>query len=98
MDILSVAATSLVSAGRQVQSRAVDLVNHSAGNYAQPASTYSPLLTGGSAALMTQNVEQPSGLISDAIGLLNASRQYEISASLVKSADDANKTLLRIFG
>jgi len=98
MDILSVAASSLISAGRQVQARAETLTAHAASNYFEPASLYSPLLTGGSAALLTQNVEQPSGLIGDAIGLLTASRHYEIAASLVKSADDINKTLIRTFG
>jgi hypothetical protein len=102
MDILGVAANSLISAGREVQFRAENLVNHASGNYFQPASLYSPLysplVTGGSAALFTQNVEQPSGLFGDAIGLLTASRHYEIAASLVKSADDVNKTLIRSFG
>ncbi len=98
MDILNVASTNLVSAGRAVQTRAENLVNHAAGNYFQPASLFSPLLTGGSAARLTQNVEQPTGLLSDAIGLLTASRHYEIAASLVKSADNMNKTLLRTWG
>jgi hypothetical protein len=98
MDILSVAATSLISAGRQVQTRAENLVNHAAGNYAEPAQLFSPLVSGGSAALLTQNVAQPNGLTIDAIGLLSASRQYEIAASLVKSAEDINKTLIRTFG
>ncbi len=102
MDILSVAGANLVSAGRAVQTRAVDLVNHASGNYFQPASLYSPLysplVTGGSAALFTQNVEQPSGIFADAIGLLTASRHYEIAASLVHSADQVNKTLIRTFG
>jgi hypothetical protein len=98
MDILGVAATNLVSAGRAVQTRTENFVNHSAGNYFEPPSLFSPLLTGGSVARFTQNVDQPSGLIGDAIGLLTASRQYEIAASLVKSADDMNKTLIRTFG
>lgn len=98
MDIVSVAASSLVSAGKAIQTRAETLVNHAAGNYAQPASLFSPLVSGGRAALLTQNVYQPSGLISDALGLLTASRQYEIAASLVHSADQVNKTLIRTFG
>ena len=98
MDILSVASSSLVSAGKAVQTRAETLVNHASGNYAQPAALFSPLLSGGSAARLAQNVEQPSGLISDALGLLTAARQYEIAASLVRSADQANKTLIKMFG
>ena len=98
MDILSVAASSLISAGKAVQTRAENLVNHASGNYAEPASLFSPLVSGGSAALLAQNIEQPSGLIGDAIGLLTASRHYEIAASLVRSADEANETLIKMFG
>jgi hypothetical protein len=98
MNVLGVGASAFISAGQAVQARAVSLVNAAATPYGaqQQPPTFSPLVSGGSAAIFTQDVSQ-TNLITNAIGLMQASTQYQIAASALHSQHQNEQTLLRIF-
>jgi hypothetical protein len=96
MDIGSIGATGLVAASQAANRYAQNLADAVAPASTPGAPTFSPLVTGGAAALMTQTAQaNGSNPLLDAIGLMQASRQYSAAAGLVRTGEELSATLLQ---
>jgi flagellar hook protein FlgE len=94
-DITQIGATGLVAA-----SQAADLYAQNIASVADPAftpsaPTFSPLVTGGVAVLLTQTTQANGNPLLNTLGLMQASQQYTAAANLVRTGEELSATLLQ---
>jgi flagellar basal body rod protein FlgC len=95
MEILPIAASSLNAAATVTAVRADNIVNATTPNFTAAAPVYSSQVNGG-VAVFAQDVGQPVNITLEVIGLKSALEQYKVSAALVETAVEMNKTALEI--
>lgn len=95
MDILSIGASALVSAGQAARVRANNIVNAQTPNFRPQAPVFSPVVNGGGVALFTQQASQPVNLITETLGLKTAALQYKAAANLVRRSEELSAQFLR---
>lgn len=98
MDVSSIATSSLLAAQQTAQIRANNIVNAQTENFQPTAPAVVSEAPTGGVAVFAQEAEGPVNLVTETIGLISASNQYEAAASLIRADEDLNETLLETFG
>ena len=98
MDITRIGASALIAAGQAAAVRANNIVNAQTPDFRPRAPVYSPIVSGGGVALLTQVVNQPVNMVRESVGLMAAAQQYQAAASLVKRSEELASAFLKAIG
>ncbi len=96
MNVSSIAASALISAGTATAVRANNIVNAQTEGFKAQAPVYGHMPTGG-VAVFTQDTGSATNLLSETIGLLKGAQQYRAAAKLLATDDQMHKSMLKAF-
>jgi flagellar basal body rod protein FlgG len=94
MNVSSIAASALVSAGTATAVRANNIVNVQTQGFKAQTPVYSTLVTGG-VAVFAQDTANPTNLVSEAVGLIAGTAQYKAATRLIAVDDEMHKAFMR---
>jgi len=93
MQVLAVATSAMVAAGKAVNLRAHNIVNAETPHYRPAEPVFSSLGgIGGGVAVFAQDVgNRPVNLISETLGMMGAAHQYKAAANLIRLDEERAK-------
>jgi flagellar basal body rod protein FlgG len=94
MDVTAIGASGLVAASQAADLHAQNLASINVPQFTPHEPVFSPIVNGG-VAVFAQAENQPGNPLLESLGLMAAAQQYQAAASLVRTGNELDATMLQ---